>query len=88
MRRSVDYSQQLKEKMARGNTVHQALHDLRLDGASIGDCIASIRSLYQCQISEAKRIVESSPVWSDHIDVSDEVLRIWRETRDSHDKMI
>ena len=79
MRRAVDYSKQMSEKIAGGKTVHQALQDLRDGGASIGDCIASVRSFYQCEIPEAKRIVESSPVWSDHIDVSDAVLRVWHE---------
>jgi ribosomal protein L7/L12 len=46
--------------------LNQTFTALRTAGASIINCIVSIRSLHRCTIEGAKRLVESSPVYSDH----------------------
>jgi hypothetical protein len=51
--------------LAEGKTMDQALSALRSAGATILDCIASVRSFRRCQIDEAKRVVESSLAWAD-----------------------
>lgn len=82
MRPALDYSIDLGRKLAEGKTLDDAFTDLRTSGASIFDCIVSVRAFRQCEISEARRIVETSSVWSDHRNVADEVLRIWSESDD------
>ena len=77
MRPVIDYSNQLRQKLAEGRTLHQALSDLRAGGASIFDCIASVRSFRRCDLAEAKLVVQSSPVWSDHREITAEVLETW-----------
>ena len=39
--------------------------ELRAAGASIFDCIASVRSFQRCELAEAKQMVESSSAWAD-----------------------
>ena len=62
--------------LAEGKTMDQALSELRSAGASIFDCIASVRSFRRCQIDEAKRVVESSIAWAD---VKEGTEASWRE---------
>jgi hypothetical protein len=65
MRPAIDYSKDLRRKLADGKGFDVALGELRADGASIFDCIASVRSFQRCDIADAKRMVESSSAWSD-----------------------
>ena len=75
MRPAIDHLKELRRKLADRATFDQVFTDLRAAGASIFDCIVSVRSFYSCTIEEAKRLVESSPVWSDHQIVTDEFVR-------------
>ena len=65
MRPVLDYSKDLRRKLAEGKTLDAALGELRAAGASIFDCIASVLSFRQCDLAEAKQVVESSSAWSD-----------------------
>ena len=82
MRPALDYSKDLRRKLADGKTLDEALIELRSAGASIFDCIVSVRSFRRCEIAEAKQVVQSSSAWSDHREITDEVLRVWSETDD------
>ena len=61
----VDHSKTLRQRLAEGKTIHEALAELRAAGASISDCIVSVRSVYSFDLSEAKRLVHSSTAWAD-----------------------
>jgi hypothetical protein len=82
MRPAIDYSKDLRRKLAEGRTLDEAFAELRTAGASIIDCIVSVRTFRRCEIAEAKQIVEASPAWSDHRNITDEVLRVWSESDD------
>jgi len=77
MRPVIDYSKQLRQRLAEGRTLDQTLSELRTAGASIFDCIASVRSFRHCDLAEAKLVVQSSPVFSDHRDITAEALETW-----------
>ncbi len=77
MRPVIDHSKQLRQKLAEGRTLEEALSDLRASGASIFDCVASVRSFRRCGLAEAKILVQSSPAWSDHREITTEVLEVW-----------
>jgi len=82
MRPAIDYSKDLRRKLASGSTLDQAFTELRAMGASIIDCVVTVRSYHRCTIEEAKRIVESSPVWSDHRNATEEFLSELSKTDD------
>jgi hypothetical protein len=82
MRPAIDYSKDLRRKLADGRTLDEALTELRTAGASIFDCIVSVRTFRRCEIAEAKQIVETSAAWSDHRSITDEVLRDWSDSDD------
>jgi hypothetical protein len=65
MRPVLDYSKDLRRKLADGKTFDEALAELRVSGVSIIDCIASVRSFRRCSLEEAKRQVETSTAWAD-----------------------
>ena len=75
MRPIVDYSKELSRKLAEAKTLDQGLRELRDAGASIFDCIASVRSLHHCDLAEAKRTVDSSFAWADVVDATSESFR-------------
>jgi hypothetical protein len=75
MRSVIDYSKDLRRKLAEAKTLDQGLRELRDAGASIFDCIASVRSLHHCDLAEAKRTVESSSAWADVVDATNESFR-------------
>jgi hypothetical protein len=79
MRPVLDYSKDLRRKLAEGKSFDQALIELRSAGISIFDAIASVKALYRCDLAEAKRLVEASSAWSDHRSIAEEVLREWSE---------
>jgi hypothetical protein len=83
MRPAIDYSKDLRRKLADGRTLDEALTELRTAGASIIDCIVSVRAFRRCEIAEAKQIVETSSAWSDQRNITDEVLRVWSEPDDN-----
>jgi hypothetical protein len=61
----VDQSKKIRRSLAEGKTLDQALAELRAHRMSIFDCIVSVRSVYHCDIAEAKRLVSSSTTWAD-----------------------
>jgi hypothetical protein len=65
MKPVLDYSKDLRRKLAEGKEFDKALGELRAAGASIFDCIASVRSFRRCSLLEAKQLVESWSAWSD-----------------------
>jgi len=65
MKPVLDFSKELQRKLVDGKTFDQALAELRMSGASIVDCIASVRNFHKCSLEEAKRRVELSPAWAD-----------------------
>jgi hypothetical protein len=82
MRPALDYSKDIRRKLADGKTLDDALTELRTGGASIFDCIVSVRTFRRCEIAQAKRIVETSSAWSDHRNVTEEVFKVWSESDD------
>ncbi|HXR06361.1 MAG TPA: hypothetical protein VN765_03465 [Candidatus Acidoferrum sp.] len=65
MKPLLEYSKDLRRKLAEGKAFDEALRELRTAGASIFDCVASVRSFRRCDLMEAKQLVESSSAWSD-----------------------
>ena len=80
MRPVIDRSSELRQKLAEGQTLDQALAELREVGASIFDCIASVKSFRHCDLAEAKRLVESSSAWVDYRNVTAEFFKAFSET--------
>jgi hypothetical protein len=62
---SIDRSKQLGRMLTEGKTLEQSFADLRNSGATIFDCIISVKSLRNCTLVEAKRIVSESETWPD-----------------------
>ena len=60
-----DLSHDLRRLVRDGVALDTALSTLRADGASIIECIAAVRWVRGCDLAEAKRIVHTSPAWSD-----------------------
>ena len=83
MRPLLDYSKDLRRKLADGKTLDQALSELRAAGVSIFDCIVSVRTFRRCELAEAKQIVESSPAWSDHRVATEDFVRELSKTDDN-----
>jgi hypothetical protein len=82
MRPVFDYSERLRETLAAGMTLDESFSNLRRNGASIFDCIVSVRSLQHCTIADAKRLVESSTTWSDHRNATENLLHELSEADD------
>ena len=55
----------LRELLAGGASLDAALGELRANGASIVECIISVRTVRGCDLAEAKRVVHDSPSWAD-----------------------
>jgi hypothetical protein len=60
-----DLSAELRELLHDGANLDAALGSLRANGASIVECIISVRWVRRCDLAEAKRIVHVSPAWAD-----------------------
>ena len=75
MRPVLDYSKELRRKLADGKTFDEALAELRASGVSMADCVASVRSFRRCSLEEAKRLVESSAAWADVRKATDDSFR-------------
>ncbi|MDB6068275.1 MAG: hypothetical protein JWR26_4483 [Pedosphaera sp.] len=76
MRLPLDYSKDLRRRLADGKTLDEAFAELRSSGVSIIDCIASVRKLHGCSLGEAKILVESSSAWSDIQRATDDSFRV------------
>ena len=61
----------LRSHLARGETLDGAIASLRASGASIFECIVSVRSLRNCELGEAKRLVVDSDAWADVKEMND-----------------
>jgi len=61
---ALDYSKDLKRKLAEGKTFDTALSEPRAAGVSILDCIVTVRAFRGCDLPEAKYIVERSSAWA------------------------
>lgn len=84
MRPAFDYSKDLRRKLADGRTLDEALGELRTAGASIFDCIVSVRTFRRCDIAEAKQVVQASAAWSDYRDATEEFVRELSKTDDNN----
>ena len=84
MRPAIDYSKDLRRKLADGRTLDEALTELRTAGASIIDCIVSVRTFRRCEIAEAKQVVETSSAWSDYRNATEEFVRELSKTDDNN----
>jgi hypothetical protein len=51
--------------LAEGKTLDQSFSELRKSGASIAECIISVKNLRKCELTEAKKIVNESETWAD-----------------------
>jgi hypothetical protein len=61
----LDYSKQLRRKLADGKVLDDALAELRAEGVSIFECIIAVEKIRKCGLAEAKQIVHFSPAWAD-----------------------
>lgn len=75
MRPAVDYSNELRQKLADGRKLDEALGELRTAGASMFDCMVSVRTLRRCDLAEAKQVVQASAAWADYRDLTEEFVR-------------
>jgi hypothetical protein len=71
----IDYFATMRRTVTAGKSLDQALAQLRAGGASILDCIATVRAFRLCELSEAKRLVESSTAWRDVRERTEESFR-------------
>ena len=55
----------LRELLGGGASLDTALGELRANGASIVECIISVRTVRGCDLAEAKRVVHGSSAWED-----------------------
>ena len=60
--------------LVEGKTQDQALAESRTGALPSADCIATIRLFRRCEL-RGKQVVESSPAFSDHRNITDEFLR-------------
>ena len=60
-----DLSAELRKLLGSDASLDAALGTLRANGASIVECIISVRSVRGCDLAEAKRVVHFSPAWAD-----------------------
>ena len=61
----LDYSKQLRRKLADGKTLDDALTELRAEGVSIFESIMAVEKIYKCGLADAKKTVHFSPAWAD-----------------------
>ena len=62
---SIDFTTVLRDELARGTGLNDALLTLREQGASVIDSIKSVREVECVPLGDAKQLVSSSPTWSD-----------------------
>jgi hypothetical protein len=62
-----NFPEELRHKLLSGKSFDEALGELRASGASISECIKSVRAFHQCDRAEARRVVQSSSAWSDKL---------------------
>jgi ribosomal protein L7/L12 len=78
-----NFGSDLRRRLNEGATLDVALGELRSSGASIVECIVSVRSARGCDLVEAKRLVHFSPVWADvralNEEMHEELERITRD---------
>jgi len=65
------YSKQLRDKLANGKALDDALSELRSEGASILQCMAAVEHVKKCGLAQAKRLVHFSPAWADVREAND-----------------
>ena len=68
-----DLSSELRKLLAGGASLDTALSQLRANGASIVECIISVRSFRGGDLAEAKRMVELSAAWADVRALNDQI---------------
>lgn len=60
-----DLSADLRKLLGSDASLDAGLSMLRANGASIAECIVSVRSVRGCDLAAAKRMVHLSPAWAD-----------------------
>jgi hypothetical protein len=55
----------LRQKLDSGKKLDDALAELRASGATIVQCIIAVTVCQSCRADEARRLVHSSPAWTD-----------------------
>jgi hypothetical protein len=61
----IDYTKDLRQLLADGNTLDQSLAALRAKGVGIIACIFAVKKFRECDLVEAKEIVHFSSAWAD-----------------------
>jgi hypothetical protein len=84
------YGKQLRQKLASGRILDDALSELRFEGVSILQCIIAVENVQRCGLAEAKRLVHFSPAWADMREANekllDELEAISKEVPDENDE--
>lgn len=61
------FSKVLRHRLEEGASLDTALGELRAAGASIIETIRSVRTVYDCDLAEARQRVQTSAAWADFI---------------------
>jgi hypothetical protein len=78
-----DFSKQLRRRLAEGQTLDDALKELRSAGASIMECIKATKHVRGCDVEEAKRLIHDSTAWAD---VTARTDSMWAEFAEDLDR--
>jgi hypothetical protein len=63
-----DLTKRLRRRLAEGLSLDGALQELRLEGATIIECIKAVKEFRACDLVEAKRLVNDSAAWKDVVE--------------------
>ncbi|GAB5562838.1 MAG: hypothetical protein SynsKO_44850 [Synoicihabitans sp.] len=59
------FTSELRASRAAGDSLEESLSKLRSQGASIMECIVSMKEETGCSLGDAKEVVAQSKTWSD-----------------------
>lgn len=59
------FTEGLRQKLAQGINLDDALTELRASGASIIQCVIAVNACRRCGLKEAQKLVLFSPAWAD-----------------------
>jgi hypothetical protein len=69
------FTEDLRNKIANGMTLDDALAELRASGATILQCIIAVNLCRRCGLNEAKKLVNFSPAWADVREKQEQIQR-------------
>ena len=69
------FNEDLRRKLDEGKTLNDALSDLRSSGATILQSTIAVNACQRYGMTEAKRLVNTSPVWADAKEKNEQLQR-------------